>query len=254
MACPPADRRTGRHIHPGFHAGVVACMARTRSIFTTMTFRIWVAIALATAILSARKLADVAFRAALRYVRVTGIDRRTVVVSSDCAYRRLVVLHIRLHGESIRRRARVTLRARGGSGCRGRTGHHWGEAWFCCMCCARWPGQCRSSAGWACYWALPTITASVLVGRFFSGRRPSRDYPGVTVAKPLHGDEWQLVHLESFFVQNYPGWSSTCSACTTRTTRRSWPSRRCGRATLKRTSRSSPMRGSMGRTARSPIS
>ena len=68
--------------------------------FTTMTFRIWVVIAIATAILSARKLADVAFRAAVAcgYVRVTGIDRRTVVVSSDCAYRRLVVLPIRLHG------------------------------------------------------------------------------------------------------------------------------------------------------------
>ncbi|AOJ42935.1 glucosyltransferase [Burkholderia lata] len=52
-----------------------------------------------------------------------------------------------------------------------------------------------------------TITASVLVGRFFSrAAAEPRDYPGVTVAKPLHGDEWQLVqHLESFFVQNYPG-------------------------------------------------
>ena len=50
-----------------------------------------------------------------------------------------------------------------------------------------------------------TITASVLVGRFFSRAAEPRDYPGVTVAKPLHGDEWQLVqHLESFFVQNYP--------------------------------------------------
>ena len=50
-----------------------------------------------------------------------------------------------------------------------------------------------------------TITASVLVGRFFSrAAAEPRDYPGVTVAKPLHGDEWQLVqHLESF-VQNYP--------------------------------------------------
>ncbi|POM17382.1 acyl-CoA dehydrogenase [Burkholderia cepacia] len=52
-----------------------------------------------------------------------------------------------------------------------------------------------------------TVAASVLVGRFFS--RPAaqpREYPGVTVAKPLHGDEWQLVqHLESFFVQDYPG-------------------------------------------------
>ncbi|RQR40501.1 bacteriohopanetetrol glucosamine biosynthesis glycosyltransferase HpnI [Burkholderia sp. Bp9142] len=49
--------------------------------------------------------------------------------------------------------------------------------------------------------------ASVLIGRFFS--RPVAvpcDYPGVTVAKPLHGDEWHLVqHLESFFVQDYPG-------------------------------------------------
>ncbi|MBN3746445.1 hypothetical protein G3N96_13520 [Burkholderia sp. Se-20373] len=70
------------------------------AFFTTMTFRVWVVIAVATAILSARKLADVAFRAALACgcVRVTGIDHRTVVVSSDCAYRRLVVLHIRLHG------------------------------------------------------------------------------------------------------------------------------------------------------------
>ena len=45
-------------------------------------------------------VSEAAFRAAVAcgYVRVTGIDRRTVVVSSDCAYRRLVVLHIRLHG------------------------------------------------------------------------------------------------------------------------------------------------------------
>jgi len=52
-----------------------------------------------------------------------------------------------------------------------------------------------------------TLTASVLVGRFFarSAAEP-RTYPGVTVAKPLHGDEWDLVqHLESCFVQNYPG-------------------------------------------------
>ncbi|WP_159068990.1 hypothetical protein [Burkholderia metallica] len=70
------------------------------AFFTTTTFRLWTVIAVATAILSARKLADTAFRAAVAcgYVRVTGIDRRTVVVSSDCAYRRLVVLHIRLHG------------------------------------------------------------------------------------------------------------------------------------------------------------
>lgn len=70
------------------------------AFFTTMTFRIWIVVALATAILSARKLAGAAFRAAMACdcVRVTGIDRRTVVVSSDCAYRRLVVLHIRLNG------------------------------------------------------------------------------------------------------------------------------------------------------------
>ncbi|RKU04598.1 glucosyltransferase [Burkholderia sp. Nafp2/4-1b] len=51
------------------------------------------------------------------------------------------------------------------------------------------------------------IVAGTLIGRFFA--RPlaeSPDYPGVTVAKPLHGDEWNLVqHLESFFVQDYPG-------------------------------------------------
>ncbi|AOI76598.1 MULTISPECIES: hypothetical protein [unclassified Burkholderia] len=70
------------------------------AFFTTMTFRVWTVVAVAAAILSARKLADAAFKAALACgcVRVTGIDRRTVVVSSDCAYRRLVVLHIRLNG------------------------------------------------------------------------------------------------------------------------------------------------------------
>ncbi|WP_322087226.1 bacteriohopanetetrol glucosamine biosynthesis glycosyltransferase HpnI [Burkholderia sp. BCC1999] len=52
-----------------------------------------------------------------------------------------------------------------------------------------------------------TITASVLVGRFFSrAAAKPRAFPGVTVAKPLHGDEWDLVqHLESFFVQDYLG-------------------------------------------------
>ncbi|WP_321808465.1 hypothetical protein [Burkholderia sp. BCC1993] len=66
--------------------------------FTSMTFRIRTVIA--TAILSARKAAHAAFRAAdvCGYVRVTGIDHRTVVVSSDCAYCRLVVLDIRLDG------------------------------------------------------------------------------------------------------------------------------------------------------------
>jgi hypothetical protein len=70
------------------------------AFFTTMTFRIWTIVAVATAILSARKVADAAFRAAdvCGHVRVSGIDRRTVVVSSDCAYRWLIVLHIRLNG------------------------------------------------------------------------------------------------------------------------------------------------------------
>ncbi|RKU04597.1 hypothetical protein C7H84_00005 [Burkholderia sp. Nafp2/4-1b] len=70
------------------------------AFFTTMVFRAWIFIAVATAILAARKLSDAAFGAAFvcGHVRVTGIDRRTVVVSSDCAYRLLVVLHIRLNG------------------------------------------------------------------------------------------------------------------------------------------------------------
>ncbi|NTZ83950.1 hypothetical protein FCJ61_13315 [Burkholderia metallica] len=70
------------------------------AFFTTMTFRIWIVVAVSTAILSARKLAAAAFKGALDCgdVRVSGIDRRTVVVSSDCAYRQLVVLHIRLNG------------------------------------------------------------------------------------------------------------------------------------------------------------
>lgn len=49
--------------------------------------------------------------------------------------------------------------------------------------------------------------ASVLVQRFFA--RPCAEpasYPGVTVVKPLHGDEWHLAaHLASFFSQDYPG-------------------------------------------------
>jgi ceramide glucosyltransferase len=52
-----------------------------------------------------------------------------------------------------------------------------------------------------------TVTASVLVGRFFSHTVEAPcEYPGVTVAKPLHGDEWRLVqHIDSFFEQDYPG-------------------------------------------------
>ncbi|MDN7592015.1 hypothetical protein [Burkholderia seminalis] len=70
------------------------------AFFTTMTFRLSIVVALAVAILSVRKLAGAAFRSALACgcVRLTGIDRRTVVVSSDCAYRHWVVLHIRLNG------------------------------------------------------------------------------------------------------------------------------------------------------------
>ncbi|MBR8208468.1 hypothetical protein KDW61_07330 [Burkholderia cenocepacia] len=70
------------------------------AFFTTTTFRAWIVVALVTAILSIRKLAGEAFKAAAACgcVRMTGIDRRTIVVSSDCAYRWLVVLHIRLNG------------------------------------------------------------------------------------------------------------------------------------------------------------
>lgn len=52
-----------------------------------------------------------------------------------------------------------------------------------------------------------TVLASALVGRFF-GRRAAvpTQFPGVTVVKPLHGDEWELAeHLASFFDQDYPG-------------------------------------------------
>lgn len=49
--------------------------------------------------------------------------------------------------------------------------------------------------------------ASVLVRRFFArGCAEPASYPGVTVVKPLHGDEWHLAHnLASFFSQDYPG-------------------------------------------------
>ncbi|ACR30826.1 bacteriohopanetetrol glucosamine biosynthesis glycosyltransferase HpnI [Burkholderia glumae] len=52
-----------------------------------------------------------------------------------------------------------------------------------------------------------TLIAAVLTGRFFA-RAPAlpTQYPPVTLMKPLHGDEWQLVeHLASFFDQDYPG-------------------------------------------------
>nr|WP_245746988.1 bacteriohopanetetrol glucosamine biosynthesis glycosyltransferase HpnI [Paraburkholderia lycopersici] len=52
-----------------------------------------------------------------------------------------------------------------------------------------------------------TCTASVLVGRFFARDVAApQHFPAVTLAKPLHGDEWQLEqHLASFFEQDYPG-------------------------------------------------
>jgi len=52
-----------------------------------------------------------------------------------------------------------------------------------------------------------TCTASVLVGRFFAREVATpASFPAVTLAKPLHGDEWQLEqHLASFFEQDYPG-------------------------------------------------
>jgi ceramide glucosyltransferase len=52
-----------------------------------------------------------------------------------------------------------------------------------------------------------TLAASLLVGRFFARdvAMPTQ-FPGVTIVKPLHGDEWELeAHLASFFEQDYPG-------------------------------------------------
>ena len=49
--------------------------------------------------------------------------------------------------------------------------------------------------------------AAVLVRRFLaqSCAEPTR-FPGVTVVKPLHGDEWNLTsNLTTFFEQDYPG-------------------------------------------------
>jgi len=52
-----------------------------------------------------------------------------------------------------------------------------------------------------------TLLASALILRFFA--RPTAEaasYPPVTVVKPLHGDEWDLLsHLSSFCQQDYPG-------------------------------------------------
>jgi ceramide glucosyltransferase len=52
-----------------------------------------------------------------------------------------------------------------------------------------------------------TLLASALIPRFFA--RPTSEpssYPPVTVVKPLHGDEWNLLsNLSSFCQQDYPG-------------------------------------------------
>lgn len=52
-----------------------------------------------------------------------------------------------------------------------------------------------------------TLLASALIPRFFA--RPTSgvsNYPPVTVVKPLHGDEWDLLsNLSSFCQQDYPG-------------------------------------------------
>ncbi|WP_187293265.1 hypothetical protein [Burkholderia cepacia] len=70
------------------------------AFFTTMVFPVRTFVAFGAAILSARKPASVEVAAAVVCgpARVTGIDRRMVVVSSDCAYRLLVALHIRFDG------------------------------------------------------------------------------------------------------------------------------------------------------------
>jgi ceramide glucosyltransferase len=52
-----------------------------------------------------------------------------------------------------------------------------------------------------------TLVATVLVSRFFA--KPTTEptsFPPVTVVKPLHGDEWELLdNLTSFCKQDYPG-------------------------------------------------
>lgn len=52
-----------------------------------------------------------------------------------------------------------------------------------------------------------TVVASFLVGRFFSRSvKVPKHFPGVTMVKPLHGDEWELrEHIASFFNQDYEG-------------------------------------------------
>lgn len=52
-----------------------------------------------------------------------------------------------------------------------------------------------------------TLSASFLMRRFFSHpMRAPVSFPAVTVIKPLHGDEWELLeNLTSFVEQDYPG-------------------------------------------------
>ena len=52
-----------------------------------------------------------------------------------------------------------------------------------------------------------TLSASFLMRRFFSQPMNAPvSFPAVTVIKPLHGDEWQLLeNLTSFVGQDYPG-------------------------------------------------
>jgi ceramide glucosyltransferase len=52
-----------------------------------------------------------------------------------------------------------------------------------------------------------TLSASLLMRPFFSRRMAAPVcFPPVTVVKPLHGDEWQLMeNLTSFLEQDYPG-------------------------------------------------
>jgi ceramide glucosyltransferase len=59
----------------------------------------------------------------------------------------------------------------------------------------------------AVFGIIYTGVAGLLVGRFFArGVAAPEHFPAVTVAKPLHGDEWDLEeHLGSFFEQDYPG-------------------------------------------------
>ncbi|WP_061162926.1 bacteriohopanetetrol glucosamine biosynthesis glycosyltransferase HpnI [Caballeronia temeraria] len=52
-----------------------------------------------------------------------------------------------------------------------------------------------------------TVSASFLVRRFFSRPKDApAGFPAITIVKPLHGDEWQLLeNLTSFVEQDYPG-------------------------------------------------